>query len=170
MTAQASRRLFFALWPDETIQQRLADVARELAHEAQGKPISWHNIHATLAFLGDVADGAVSELTKLADERGDFFCALTLDRVSSFPQGVVYAAPTESPRELLKLAADLHRALRERGYPIERRPFVPHVTLVRNARRPPESSAISSITWPVRGVHLVQSELRSAGAFYRLVD
>ncbi len=169
MTAQTFRRLFFALWPDETIQRRLAEVARELARDSQGKPILWHNIHATLAFLGDVADDAVSELAKLAEDRRDFSCELVLDRMASFSRGVVYADPTESPRELLELAADLHRALRARGFAIERRPYVPHITLVRNSRQSLKSTSIGPVTWTVRGVRLVQSKLRSSGAVYHLV-
>ena len=169
MTAQAFRRLFFALWPDETIQRQLAKVARQLARDSQGKPIPWHNIHTTLAFLGDVADDAVSELSKLAADRGDFSCELVLDRVASFSRGVVYAAPTESPRELLEVAADLKRTLRERGFAIDLRPFVPHITLVRNARRSAKWTSIGPVTWTVRGVRLVQSELQSSGAIYHLV-
>lgn len=72
MTAQAIRRLFFALWPDEAIQRRLADAGRGLADETQGKATAWHNIHATLAFLDDVPDDMISELVKLAYGQRDF--------------------------------------------------------------------------------------------------
>lgn len=169
MTAQASRRLFFALWPGEAIQRRLADLARKLADETQGKAVAWHNIHSTLAFLGDVPDDVIPELIKLAHGQRDFSAELVLDRIGWFRQGIVYAAPTESPKELLQLASNLRETLQGSGYRIERRLFVPHITLVRNAQQSPRSNGISPVPWPVRGVRLAHSELGSSGVAYRLV-
>ena len=170
MTAQSIRRLFFALWPNEVIQHRLAEVARQLVDETQGKPISWQNIHATLAFLGDVPVEQIPALLNLAEQYRQFSCELVLDRVAVLNHGIVYAAATKPPTQLLDLATSLRSALRESGYCIEHRRFLPHITLLRNSLQAPRQNVIAPIFWPLSGPRLVQSELRRAGAVYQLLS
>ena len=56
-------RTFLALDLDEPIRRALADAAEDFP--ADGSKIRWvppENLHVTVKFLGDVADGAVAEV------------------------------------------------------------------------------------------------------------
>ncbi|MEK7758301.1 MAG: 2'-5' RNA ligase family protein, partial [Pseudomonadota bacterium] len=49
-----TQRLFFALWPDPVLQQRLAQAAEALLPRAAGRRVRAENLHCTLVFLGAV--------------------------------------------------------------------------------------------------------------------
>jgi len=66
------------------------------------------------------------------------------------------------------LATSLSTALRQAGFAVERRPFKPHVTLVRKLR--PGSASLPELPgyeWRCRRFDLVQSVLQPQGAAYR---
>jgi RNA 2',3'-cyclic 3'-phosphodiesterase len=166
---QPTSRVFFALWPDEIIQRQLAAAGCELAVLVQGKAIPWQNLHPTLVFLGEVPHERIVELIGLAESLRDFVCDLRLDALGAFCPGNVYIAPTHTPAALYDVVESLRKVLREMGYRIESKLFTAHVTLFRNVRRLPKPRPLDCVVWPVRGVRLLQSELRSSGARYRLL-
>lgn len=130
-------RLFVAVDPAEPERRRLAD---ELAAaRREGPRAGWspgHQLHLTLAFLGEVEEGrvgaALDALRAAARAGGPF--ATRFAAVGGFPDlprprvlwiGFDPAAP------LVALAGAVGEALRERGFPLERREAVPHLTLAR---------------------------------------
>jgi len=52
----ATRRLFFALWPDEATREQLAHITRKAVRGSGGRPIPVENLHSTLVFLGSVPE------------------------------------------------------------------------------------------------------------------
>jgi RNA 2',3'-cyclic 3'-phosphodiesterase len=60
--------------------------------------------------------------------------------------------------------------LGESGFILDKRPFVPHVTLVRNGRCDNLPELAQSIPWDVREFVLVESILQPSGTRYRLLD
>lgn len=95
---------------------------------------------------------------------------LTLDRVGWWPrQRLVWAGTQSCPRELGTLAAALAGALRSGGFSVEPRPFLPHVTLLRDARRAPQQTLFEPVAWRAAGFVLVQSETFGRGVRYRAV-
>lgn len=68
-SARAStRRVFFALWPDEPLRSSFMHATHELARAAGGRLVAPRNLHVTLLFLGPVAEDRLTELTALAAE------------------------------------------------------------------------------------------------------
>jgi len=55
------------------------------------------------------------------------------------------------------------------GFELEARAFAPHVTLLRNAARPPRDPARERLQWPVASFVLVASERDAKGAQYRVL-
>ena len=63
----------------------------------------------------------------------------------------------ECPEALHALVAQLERALAAAGFRCDRRPYVPHITLLRDARRAPSEGRTSPVRWPVEEFVLVES-------------
>jgi 2'-5' RNA ligase len=85
---------------------------------------------------------------------------LRFDRVEHWPDGLVVLGPSEPPERpepLRALHADIADALQALQWPLEARPFRPHVTLARKAQGAVAPAGAPDIRWPVRGFALVQS-------------
>jgi RNA 2',3'-cyclic 3'-phosphodiesterase len=64
--SESTRRLFFALWPDELMQSALAAAARTVISTCDGTAVPTRNFHFTLAFLGAVPEARIADLTPIA--------------------------------------------------------------------------------------------------------
>ena len=152
-------RLFFAVWPDAEAAGSLAAVSRTLADLGAGKPIAAAKIHLTLAFLGEIdAERAARAIEAAAAIRGRAF-DMVLDNVGSFRSArVAWAGCGRTPPELGELQESLDGELRRRGFALEARPFVPHVTLARRIARSVPRAPMAPIAWRARELTLVRSE------------
>ena len=160
-------RLFFALWPSPGVQAALAARALQAQAESGGRMMRAENIHLTLLFIGSIERERVPELEAAAAlVRGTAF-SLVLDRVDYWRHsGIVWAGTTQCPAALAVLAADLRTALAGIGIEGEDRPYVPHITLVRNARRRPVSRSIQGCVWDAHEYVLVESVQVAGGVRY----
>jgi 2'-5' RNA ligase len=151
-------RHFFAVWPDAASAAALARLAVRLAAETGGRATPEAKIHLTLAFLGPIDPGTRALAVEAAGEtRGRAF-GMSVDRRGGFRRArVAWAGASQAPAELLRLQSTLAAALRARGIELEDRPFVPHVTLVRNATRV-VAGPIDAIAWRTDAFTLVRSE------------
>ena len=167
-TVAAAMRLFFALMPDDALRIALASLGRELAQRIGGRAVPAHNVHLTLAFLGEVEEARVPPLRTMLDALPRAAFALTLDRVGEWHHaGVAWIAPSVVPPALVALHARLDEALAAERYPVEARPFRPHVTLVRRRSRMLPERATTPLEWSVRRLALVRSESVDGAVRYR---
>jgi 2'-5' RNA ligase len=137
MSEARSRRVFFALWPDDEATGHLAALAHSFAAEG-GRAIRPVSLHLTLAFVGSVTPGQVEELERIAaGVRGTAF-DLSLDRLGFWPRGgTLWAGCRQAPSPMRHLADGLATALRGAGFAIDPHTGaaqVPHVTLARHVR------------------------------------
>jgi 2'-5' RNA ligase len=152
-------RLFFALWPDAPARDALEALARELGVLSGGKPVPAAKIHLTLAFLGEVGEARVEEASKAASSGRWRRVEVTLDTVGSFRGARVAWAGCRRPGAgLLDLQSGLARALAERGFGLDERPYTPHVTLARKIVRAVPPGTTPEVTWTARELALVKSE------------
>ena len=77
----ASLKLFFALWPDSGTRDVLAATAGVLRRTCGGRAPPAHNLHLTLAFLGNVPAARLPELEDLAAAVHTEPFVLELDRI-----------------------------------------------------------------------------------------
>lgn len=170
----ATRRLFFALWPDDALAAALDTVALAAAARFGGRPTRRATLHLTLAFLGDVAD---SELPKIIDagQRIDATSfALQVNRLGFWRHNRLLWAGCAPSAGLERLVGQLHAALAEAGHPLAERQhaFTPHLTLLRKlpASTPPEAVAQFPIgnpaAWECCRFVLVQSKPSTVGSEY----
>jgi len=166
----SSARLFFAAWPAPSVQRALGRIARDLQRECGGRAVPTSNIHLTLVFLGDVARDRLAELESCA-------AALSAPRfdmsVNDFEywrhNRIVWAGPDRCPEALPALVEQLGQALVAKRFRIDRRPYLPHITLVRGARRAPVATRAPAVPWGVDAVALVESVAREEGRAYQVL-
>ncbi|MDB5811005.1 MAG: 2-5 ligase [Betaproteobacteria bacterium] len=162
-------RLFFALWPDESVRDSLYAVARAAHQSSGGRLMRRDNLHQTLVFIGNVA----------AERRTEIETAATAIDAKSFKldfgttgywkhNRIIWAAPLATPDALTNLVAALEAGLAQAGIDFDSRPYSPHVTLVRDARVRGSLPAMQ-FNWPLHDFVLVESGHDSGGVAYRVV-
>jgi 2'-5' RNA ligase len=166
--AVPSHRLFFALWPGDSLRRALAGRATALVTPDLGRAQRPDQLHMTLEFLGSVpADRLPAILDAAAEVRAGPFEVL-LDALEHWrrPQ-VLCLVAREVPAALTGLVQALRAGLSTRGFDIERRPYRAHVTLGRKVARPPDVAVTEPVRWPASDFVLVESMTEQSGSAYR---
>lgn len=169
MEPAATERLFFALWPGSELQGRLAAWAKQVA--GRGRAMRRENLHLTLAFLGDTEAALLPAIKALAAALRFEPFRLPLDRVGYWKHNrIIWCGASEEPQALTALVADLRARLGEAGVRYDPKPFVSHVTLVRNASGLPEAPAWVPLTWEAADFALVGSTRVDGRVTYQLLQ
>ncbi|HET7160807.1 MAG TPA: RNA 2',3'-cyclic phosphodiesterase [Burkholderiales bacterium] len=159
MTVAPDRaRLFFALWPDPSVSSALAQIAIQARAECGGRAIPLQKIHLTVVFVGAVERSRIANVQSCAAALAIEPFELELSTLGYWRHNrIVWAGATSCPRALAALVAALSHELAGLGIHSEDRPYVPHVTLVRNARCPPRELHMDPLQWRARELVLVES-------------
>ncbi|MCC6917507.1 RNA 2',3'-cyclic phosphodiesterase [Nitrosomonas sp.] len=161
-------RLFFALWPPEAVREQLARLARKIADHCPGRPVRPENLHLTLAFLGETDRNMIPALRQAGSVIQNVSFDLLLDKLYCWGKGNIIAAGiSQNSHELAALAQELRNQLTAAGVRYDMVKFVPHVTLVRNAKCNHISEIIRPVTWTATHWSLVQSRLSQYGSVYQ---
>ena len=165
--ADAVARVFFALWPGAETRRQFAQWTQALRGECGGRAMRDENLHLTLVFIGNLAAGRLDALEAAA---AGIACApflLEFERPAFWRRNrIVCAEPVAVPPALAELVAGLEAALAQAGVGFDRRPYVPHTTLLRNAHRGPAEFSGASIRWQVDGFALLCSQPEAGGVRY----
>jgi 2'-5' RNA ligase len=149
-------RLFFALWPASELQERLATWAKQAA--GKGRAMRRENIHLTLAFLGDTKASLVPDLIALARDLAFPPLRLPLDHVGYWKHNrIIWCGAEQDPPALSALVSELRARLDSVGIAYDRKPFVSHITLVRNAAGLDAAPAWVPLVWELADFALVTS-------------
>lgn len=152
-------RLFFALRPAPGAAGLLAELGETITRDHGGRAVPVHKVHLTLVFLGEVDGDRVAAALDAARQAPFAPFRAVFDRVGGFRRsGVAWVGMSRPPAELLALQERLGAGLRSRGFVLETRVFVPHVTLARKVARPVAGARIAPIEWEVRDLELVRTE------------
>ena len=166
-------RLFCALrLPDETVSQHV-EWQREVFATVRARVVPHENLHVTLAFLGPRPSAELEQireaLRSTAVEAERPLLAASRYRET---RSVGMVVLDDEGRRAMMLAEDLQRRLEQLGvYQRERRPWLPHVTVLRFHQRPrlspylPDLGAVS----PSEAA-LYHSVLRPRGAQYEVIE
>jgi 2'-5' RNA ligase len=162
-------RVFFALWPDDAVRDALAAAGASAQAECKGKATARDKIHLTLVFVGDIERSRVDALRECAGRVEASPFELTIDVLDYWRHNrIVWAGATKCPDALAQLALSLARKLADHVRP-EDRPYVPHVTLVRTARRAPRATVIEAPPWRANEFVLVESVNAGARSRYDIL-
>ena len=173
-------RLFAAIELTQEIREALAAFLTELRGIVpQVKWVRAENLHLTLKFLGETETGKLGPIRNtLAAIRTEAPVTLDFHGLGFFPnerRPRVFWIGMEASSNLKSLAAQMDHALHRLGFPLDDRPFTPHLTLARFSQSgvPPkvvaltrenESRIFGSMT--TGKFHLIESKLKPGGAEY----
>ncbi|MEO8467866.1 MAG: RNA 2',3'-cyclic phosphodiesterase [Gammaproteobacteria bacterium] len=162
------RRVFFALWPDDTTRSALRFATQSAVQACGGRPIAKANLHLTVAFLGQLTAPGLALARAVAPiQVGEF--ELTLDALGVWPESkILWLAPMTLPPALGELEARLWDGLADSGFRTEERIYRPHVTLARRARA--IEAAVEPVRWPVRELALVESVPYGKNVHYEVLE
>lgn len=163
------RRVFFALWPDQAVLERLDQVGGKMHAMGGGRRMRRDTLHMTLAFIGEVPADRIEILRRAAGRVVAPAFSLCLDRLGCWRhKRIVWMGCSEPPLQLLTLVGQLYERLDEVGLPLEPADFAPHMTLLRNVHcaRCVPFPELEPISWSASEFVLVESRLSSAGSHY----
>jgi RNA 2',3'-cyclic 3'-phosphodiesterase len=173
-------RLFVAIEIPDQIRDALTLFVKELRPTAPH--VKWvrpENLHVTLKFLGHTDASNLEKIeTALRTIRNPQPVTLEFSGVGFFPNEkrprVFWAGMNSSPN-LGQLAEAIDHTMHHFGFPLENRPFTPHLTLARleppglppklaEAVQRQNSQNFGSLT--AREFYLIESKLKPTGAEY----
>ena len=126
--------------------------------------------HLTLFFLGNVERSDVAALEVLGSTIRAPAFEVRMDLLGYWRHNhIVWAGSRACPPALSQLAAFLRDALAKLGFDEEDRPYVPHVTLVRNAQRAPKNIELVPFAWRATDFALVESAPAGGGVRYDVI-
>ncbi|QNP40607.1 RNA 2',3'-cyclic phosphodiesterase [Lysobacter solisilvae (ex Woo and Kim 2020)] len=157
--------VFFALVPDTETRAHLASTVARLKteHDGRGRWLAPERWHMTLYFLGSYSELPQERIESARAAARNVAAAafeLALDRVGHFSHGIGWLGCAQTGTPLQSLWSELHRSLAHARVATQGHAgFVPHVTVVREAKPLLPAQSIPPIAWPVREFVLIDSVL-----------
>ncbi len=162
------KRLFFALWPDQSIRKRCISVMEQL--KIYGRPVDPNNLHVTLLFLGATDPEQEQVLSKAASKTSLTPITLVFDQISYWKKPAICCLSSrEVDRAAILLAEQLRDTAVAIGMEVDLRLFKPHITLLRKSRSIPVLT-IRPIVWQTNRFCLVESSATQSGVSYRVIE
>ena len=149
-------RLFAAIRFSPAVEAVLWAAAGDLRRRGDGTFTRRENLHLTLAFIGetDRVEDAGAALAALAGSG-----PVRLEVGGPLGRfGDLWWAGVRGGEELADLAGAVQTALRAAGFPIERRAWKPHVTLVRRWRGPAPGTEVAPAAMTAERISLMRSD------------
>lgn len=164
-----TKRLFFALWPDEAVRGQLHALGKT-QNLAAGRPVHRADLHITLQYLGQTGPDQ-RHCAEIAASRavGDAF-SLSISQVHYWKRSrVLWAGLENTPDALQRLVIELAQQLQLCGIEPEHRVYQPHITLARNIPAIVGSQAVDRISWNIREFVLLESHTDGRIPRYEIV-
>jgi 2'-5' RNA ligase len=164
-------RLYFALWPDDELRQRIAQAAAGAVAAAGGRAVPSENLHVTLAFLGAVAAERYPDAVAAARGVRAAPGVQAFDRIVAWGRsGPLVLEATRVATPLAVLHDALRNSLNAAGFALDERGFRPHITLSRRPERRPDAAPDAAVHWAFDAFVLVESETRPEGSRYVVTE
>ncbi len=168
--APESLRLFFALWPDAATRAALHRTGKWLHRHWGGRRMRADTLHITLAFIGATPGERVAALIACGDAVATDAYALTLDQAGYWRHNRIgWLGAQRMPPQHVELVDTLNERLHAARFPVDARPHVPHVTLLRNTSGG-DIPQCRPISWAVGEFALVKSVTDPDGAHYTVIQ
>ncbi len=162
-------RLFFALWPETAVRARLDAAAGRLHERMGGRRMHPETLHLTLVFVGELAQERLAELQALAAGIKAAKFEVLFDYADCWRhKHIAHLGASQPPPALLELVGQLESRMDRACIHFDRRPYVPHITLLRQAECAALDPGLEPISWSARDFVLLNSVSRTEGTRYAL--
>lgn len=186
MSSEDYHRIFIAVPLDPSLYQPIVELEKQI--EDAGAHLRWilpGHLHFTLRFLGEITADQVERVQRATREGAVAFqpFRIVLQGIGAFPSlrraEVVWVGVEEGRETMTALARGVEAALAAGGFPAERRPFAPHLTLARVRERRPSAHLLRALEGSrqvvvgdqqVDHVVVMESRLHPKGARYTPVE
>ncbi len=163
-------RVFFALWSNCRIQQRLHVIAKQLQPQCQGRVMRIETLHMTLQFIGNIKRADLPKLLTAASKVAAPPFTLALEKIAFWKHNrIAYATLNSHAPELDALVLALKTQLAAAGVIYTDSKFSPHVTLLRNVEHTLPTHDFTAVEWQIASFVLVESKLTDQGAHYKIL-
>ncbi len=165
-------RIFFALWPDEKVRQKMADLFPGFALDPRRcRFLTPGNLHLTLHFIGNVSFEELKCLRHRATgiEAKSFVIEIDCQGYFKKPK-LLWLGCSQVPQALPRLQLRLGEQLLPCGFMPERRPFHPHVSIARKLTAAAKRVEFEPIRWVIDRFVLVESKSIPGGVQYQVID
>jgi 2'-5' RNA ligase len=174
-------RLFLALPLPWEIKQTIFETVEQIKNQMSHSRVGWvrsEQYHITIHFLGDVDEGIEDRLI-FELRKGNYPkpFQLTLGEVGAFPDKKhpqTIFVKTNIHLFAIELYKKLGGVLANLGFELDRRPWMPHITVgrvkVQSEVLKPELILVPEQTFCVESFILMASTLSAEGSFYDIVE
>lgn len=170
-------RIFVAIPVSNHLQLALSRVK---PHSSAGmRWVAPKNLHLTIRFLGEISEeqlGRVFSAVSQAAREGPGPFTLHVEGIGAFPSTnqarVIWAGVSGDHKPLTQLYERVQARLHDVGFPVEKRPFRPHITLARLRNPAPLSPELRRLakqsfgSWRIDTLQVMESKLKPTGAEY----
>ena len=181
-TPKETIRTFIAVELPQEIHDRLQKLRVHFG--ASMRDVRWTkhgNVHVTLKFLGDVQVSRIDAISEALRDIAHQFSPFTMSLagIGAFPNSrkprIVWVGIEKGANSLIEMAKLIETSMKRLGFPLEKRPFRPHLTVgrVRRLTDPArmtealERSEVGELgEFIVERVNLIKSQLDPAGSIY----
>ena len=160
-------RLFIALELPGPVRRAIAGDAESLRSLCpRARFVPEQNYHLTLVFLGETEPGRLPDVIEAMERCPSPAIPLTAGGLGRF--GDTLWREVRGGGDLYSLQRQLSRELRQRGFALEKRAFVPHLTLARRFRLPnnPAPPPMPERSFAARSMALLRSDPGQNGMIY----
>jgi len=184
-TSNEMIRAFIAIELPEQIHDNLRKLQDNLKEPMPDvRWIKYGNVHLTLKFLGDIESKRVDKIIKSIMDITEHFPSFTasLSGIGAFPNSrkpsIIWAGIDKGFNVISEIAREIESSMEKLGFPREKRPFKPHLTIgrvreIRHADMMAESLENLTIDdigeFAVEKVSLIKSQLDPAGSIYTIL-
>ncbi len=161
-------RAFFAVKPAPEICLAI-DHWRSQNWPLLDKPVPIANFHITLTFLGNITERQLEYLERGAADINQGGFDLELNTLGYWHKpALMWLGSDEAPETLLALAGKTKQLAKSAGLKIDKRSYLPHLTLSRKVTSPPTAALIEPcFACHFERLSLYESITRPTGAQYR---
>jgi len=166
---ERTHRLFFALWPNDALRDRLAHEVASIVTDTRARSIPPQNFHITLAFLGAVQARRLPSVMEAASQVDEAPVELRLEQLEAWPGAHVLCLTPGRCEPLHRLVDQLRINLLAHHLEPDQKEFRPHVTIAREWRDRNVERRIGPFAWSAQDFVLAESETSRSSSQYRII-
>ncbi|WP_438865234.1 RNA 2',3'-cyclic phosphodiesterase [Neptunicella sp.] len=162
-------RCFLGLEPDSQTKLAIEDWRERNFASLQG-PVPMTNFHLTLLFLGQLEQHQINQLYQNIQQLQDLpGFTVTLNQIGYWPKPkALWLGAEQTPAQLDLLVDTLTRIVHQCHIDLQKRPYIPHLTLFRKCSQNPPAALIEpAFTCHFDQFHLFESVSSRHGVSYQ---